>query len=261
MIEVASLSCYYGAYCAVNAISFTVGRGEIFGLLGPNGAGKTTTIKVLTTLLPPTSGHVRIHGYDLTSDPIAIRERIGYVSQMLSADGALSGYENLLLSAKLYGLPSALRETRIKDLLDFMSLSDVAHQLVKRYSGGMVRRLEIAQALIHQPEILFLDEPTAGLDPSGRQTLWRRLREWRKKFGITILLTTHDMLEADHLCDQLAFMHAGEIAVQGSPKALKNTLGPHATLDDVFMKYTGATMNLKGDYHHVRQVRRTLSKR
>ncbi len=182
---------------AVNKISFQVKSGSTFGLLGPNGAGKSTTIKMLTTLLPVTSGNAWILGFDLKRDPGRVREVIGYVPQLLSADGELTGFENLLLSAKLYGLERKTREKRITEVLEFMGLLPSAKLLVNQYSGGNIRRLEIAQALLHEPAVLFLDEPTVGLDPSARMGLWQHLQKWRKTFGTTILLTTHDMDEAD----------------------------------------------------------------
>ncbi|HXF29856.1 MAG TPA: ATP-binding cassette domain-containing protein, partial [Chlamydiales bacterium] len=192
-IHVTQLSHYYNHLPAVDAISFTVDAGAVFGLLGPNGAGKSTTIKMLTTLLPPTHGTAQVAGFDIVNDPAMVRASIGYVPQLISADGDLSGYENLLFSAKLYGLTKALREENIQHVLEFMGLLDVQDQLVNSYSGGMIRRLEIAQALIHRPKVLFLDEPTVGLDPAARKVLWKIIQEWQQKFKTTILITTHDM--------------------------------------------------------------------
>ena len=259
-IEVIELTHYYNLHPAVDRISFNVQEGNVFGLLGPNGAGKSTTIKMLTTLLPPTSGSAKIMGFDIIRVPSSVRQNIGYVPQLLSADGELSGYENLLLSAKLYGLPHNRRKKRIQEVLDFMGLSDSAHQLVNQYSGGMIRRLEIAQALVHEPSVLFLDEPTVGLDPAARKTLWHRLQEWQKRFKTTILITTHDMNEADMFCDIVAFMYLGEIVIMDSPSKLKASMGPTATLDDVFVKYTGTSIKEGGDYSHAKEVRNTISR-
>ncbi|CCB85658.1 MULTISPECIES: ABC transporter ATP-binding protein [Parachlamydia] len=258
-VEVIELSHIYNTRLAVDKISFAIEPGSTFGLLGPNGAGKSTTIKMLTTLLPVTSGTAFIGGYDLNTQPAQIRQLIGYVPQLLSADGELTGYENLVLSAKLYGLSKKQREKRIAELLEFMGLSDFANQLVNQYSGGMIRRLEIAQALVHEPQVLFLDEPTVGLDPAARKTLWKHIQEWRQTFGTTILMTTHDMDEADNLCDIVAFMHMGHIVAMDAPLHLKATLGPKATLDDVFILHTGSSIKETGDYGHVKQIRNTIS--
>ncbi len=260
-IELIELTHCYNDYPAVDRLSFTLESGNILGLLGPNGAGKSTTIKMLTTLLPPTSGTAIICGHDIVTSPSAVRENIGYVPQMLSADGELTGYENLSLSAKLYGLSREKRKKRIEELLHFMGLTEFAHQQVNRYSGGMIRRLEIASSLLHQPRVLFLDEPTVGLDPSARRSLWRKIEELQHKFGTTILLTTHDMEEADTLCDIVAFMHLGHIMLMDTPEALKKTYGPKATLDDVFIGYTGTSISEGGDYAHAKEIRRTVSRR
>lgn len=259
VIEVVGLSRVYDSFLAVDKISFNVPHGKVFGLLGPNGAGKSTTIKMLTTLLPPTSGHASINGFDIVKEPTMVRRSIGYVPQLLAADGDLTGYENLLLSAKLYGLSQQQREKRIAEVLDFMGLKSFAQQLVGQYSGGMIRRLEIAQALLHEPGVLFLDEPTVGLDPAARKALWQRIQEWRSKFGTTILMTTHDMDEADKLCDIVAFMHLGHIVAMDSPEALKQEISPSATLDDVFIVHTGTSITEGGDYSHAKEIRRTIS--
>jgi ABC-2 type transport system ATP-binding protein len=257
-IEACELTHYYQEYAAVDAISFHVHAGKILGLLGPNGAGKSTTIKMLTTLLPPTLGTARIHDYDIIRDASLVRQHIGYVPQLLSADGDLTAYENILLSAKLYGLSSEKRERRIQDLFHFMGLSEFAHQLVNQFSGGMIRRLEIAQALVHEPPVLFLDEPTVGLDPAARRVLWHHIKELRRQFGVTILLTTHDMEEADNLCDVIAFMYVGRILKLDSPTNLKKELGPQATLNDVFIQLTGTSIE-GGNFNHAKQIRQTIS--
>ncbi len=256
-IDVQKLTRYYNAHPAVDKISFQVETGAIFGLLGPNGAGKSTTLKMLTTLLPPTSGTAFVAGFDIKKEAQGVRQSIGYVPQLLSADGDLTGYENLLLSAKLYGLDSAVRKKMMHEVLEFMGLLEVKDLLVNQYSGGMIRRLEIAQSLVHQPKILFLDEPTAGLDPTARATLWSHLREWRHRQNITILFTTHDMDEADLLCDIVAFMDHGHIVAIDSPKKLKEKLGPEANLNDAFIYYTKSSE--LGGYSHARQIRRYLS--
>ena len=259
-IETIALTRCFGDMTAVDHIDLRVPYGQIFGLLGPNGAGKSTTIKMLTTLLVPTSGTALVAGFDVAKRPAEVRRRIGYVPQMLSADGALTGQENLMLSAKLYGMARADRNSRVSEALQFMGLSEAAGKLVKTYSGGMIRRLEVAQAMLHRPTVLFLDEPTIGLDPVARHTVLDRLRDLRRDFNTTILITTHDMDEADALCEVLALMHLGKVAVTGKPADLKATLGPDATLDDVFVHYSGASIEEGGNFHDIRQTRRTASR-
>ncbi len=258
-VEVIELSHRYDSYLAVDRISFAIQAGTTFGLIGPNGAGKSTTIKMLTTLLPVTSGEANINGYSILKQASQVRQSIGYVPQLISADGELTGYENLLLSAKLYGLPHENRQKRIAEVLDFMNLTEFKDQMVSGYSGGMIRRLEIAQALVHQPSVLFLDEPTVGLDPSARKMLWRHIQELNKRIGTTILMTTHDMDEADTLCDMIALMYRGKIIVMDTPRHLKAALGPKATLDDVFILHTGSSLKETGDYQHAKQTRSTIS--
>jgi ABC-2 type transport system ATP-binding protein len=259
-VETDALTKTYGDLVAVDHLNCRVPYGQIFGLLGPNGAGKSTTIKMLTTLLDPTSGTARVAGFDIVAAPSQVRRSIGYVPQMLSADGALTGEENLLLSAKLYAIPRPERKVRIAESLAFMGLTDFGRRLVKTYSGGMIRRLELAQAMLHRPMVLFLDEPTIGLDPIARHTVWDRLRDLRQNFGMTILITTHDMDEADELCDDLALMHRGQIAVLGKPSELKAGLGPEATLDDVFAHFSGGSIQEGGSYRDIRQTRSTASR-
>lgn len=258
-IDVQNITRRYNGFRAVDNVSFQVHAGTIFGLLGPNGAGKSTIIKMLTTLLPPTSGTAEIFGLDIVKNPAKVRANIGYVSQLISADGDLTGYENLLLSAKLYGLDRITREQRIAEVLNYMGLVDVAHHLVRQYSGGMIRRLEIAQALLHHPNVLFLDEPSVGLDPSARQTVWRHLQDWRTWFKTTIFITTHDMIEADRLCDVVAFMYRGKVVAIDSPANFKAKIGPTATLDDVFLATTGTSIQEGGDYAQAKQTRSTIS--
>lgn len=259
-IETMALTRRYGEFTAVNQINLTVNPKTIFGLLGPNGAGKSTAIKMLTTLLQPSSGTARVAGFDIVRSPVEVRRRIGYVPQMLSADGALTAFENLTLSARLYGMTATERKTRIAETLDFSGLAEVSSKLVKTYSGGMIRRLELAQAMLHHPAVLFLDEPTIGLDPVARKTVWERLQSLRRDYGMTILLTTHDMEEADVLCDTLAILHQGVIGATGSPLELKGRVGPEATLDDVFVAFSGGTIQESGSYREVRQARTTLKR-
>jgi len=256
-VETRALTRRFESLVAVNHLTFSFPRGSIFGLLGPNGAGKSTLIKMLTTLLPPSEGTALVAGFDIVREPREVRRRIGYVSQMLSADGDLTGRENLLISAKLYGIPRSERTARINDSLEFMDLSSAADKLVRHYSGGMIRRLEIAQSMLHRPGLLFLDEPTVGLDPFAKQAVWNLIRELRKEFHATILMTTHDMQEADELCESVAFMHRGAIATIGSPAALKAALGPEATLSDVFIHCTGAEISEGGDLRDVARTRHT----
>ena len=259
-VETEALTKIYGDLTAVDHLDCRVPYGQIFGLLGPNGAGKSTTIKMLTTLLDPTSGTAKVAGFDIVAAPAHVRRSIGYVPQMLSADGALTGEENLMLSAKLYAIPRVERQARIAEALAFMGLTEFGRRLVKTYSGGMIRRLELAQAMLHRPMVLFLDEPTIGLDPVARHTVWDRLRELRKNFGMTILITTHDMDEADELCDELALMHRGQIAALGKPAELKASLGAEATLDDVFAHFSGGSIQEGGSYRDIRQTRSTASR-
>jgi ABC-2 type transport system ATP-binding protein len=258
IIEVDHLVKAFGAHRAVDDISFTIEEGEVFGLLGPNGAGKSTTIKMLTTLLSPTAGHARVNGFDIVRQTTAVRHSIGYVPQALSADGNLTGYENLLIFAKLYDLPASERKARIHKVLDYVGLSDAAGQLVRNYSGGMIRRLEVAQSLLHSPRVLFLDEPTVGLDPVARQAIWDHLLELKQEGKMTIFLTTHSMEEADSLCTRIGIMHRGSIAAIGTPDELKATVGgEHTTLNDVFVYYAGDALESGGSFRETSRTRRT----
>jgi ABC-2 type transport system ATP-binding protein len=259
-VEVCGLVRRFGDLTAVDHLDLTVPQGALFGLLGPNGAGKTTVIKILTTLLPPTAGGARVAGFDVVRQPLAVRRRIGYVPQMLSADGGLTGYENLLLSTRLYGLPRAERRRAIAEALLFMGLTEVADRLVRHYSGGMIRRLEIAQSMLHRPAVLFLDEPTVGLDPLARHAVLDRLHRVRDQLATTVLITTHDMEEADALCERVAFMHQGRLAATGTPQELKAALGPEASLEDVFVELTGAVIEQGGSYRDTQRVRRTAQR-
>src|SRR5436309_6010132 len=211
MIEVVDLVKSFGDHKAVDTVSFSVNQGEVFGLLGPNGAGKSTIIKILTTLLPLTSGRASVVGFDVTKQAMSVRRRIGYVPQALSADGSLTGYENLMVFARLYDVPGREQRSRVEEALDFMGLTDAAKRLVSQYSGGMVRRLEIAQTLIHRPRVLFLDEPTIGLDPVARRVVWEHLEALRTEYGTTLFITTHYMEEAEELAHRVAIMNRGHI--------------------------------------------------
>lgn len=245
---------------AVDAIHFEIQRGEIFGLLGPNGAGKTTTIKMLTTLLPISEREAWVASYAVAKEPEKVRQSIGYVSQMLSTDAALTGEENLRLSARLYGIPWRECRARIERALDFMGLQEAGHRLTKTYSGGMVRRLEIAQAMLHHPVLLFLDEQTIGLDPVARHMVWDRLKNLQSEFGMSVLMTTHDMEEADHLCNRLAIMYQGKLVAVGTPAELKAGIGPGASLDDVFLHYSGSSIDAEGHYHELISSRTAASR-
>jgi len=258
MLATQGLTRRFGALTAVDALTLSVAGGEVFGLLGPNGAGKSTVIKMLTTLLPPTAGSAQVAGFDIVRQAAWVRRVIGYVPQLLSADGALSGYENLLVFAQLYELPRRERDQRIREALAFMNLLDAADRLVNTYSGGMIRRLEIAQATLHRPQVLFLDEPTVGLDPLARETVWDHLEQLRAQMGTTIFLTTHYMDEAERLCMRVAIMHQGNVAAIGTPAALKASIGGgDVTLDDVFMHYAGDTLESGGSYRETARTRRT----
>jgi ABC-2 type transport system ATP-binding protein len=258
VIRIGGLTKQFKQLTAVSEATLSVHRAEIFGLIGPNGAGKSTLIKMLTTLLPPTSGDAWIGGFSIRKQPRDVRRRIGYVPQLLSADGSLTGYENLLLSARLYGIPWRERAGKIENALSTIGLADSADLLVQHYSGGMIRRLEIAQGMMHEPDVLFMDEPTVGLDPSARQMVWDHVEELRRSMGTTMFITTHYMEEADQFCDRIAFIHQGRIQLVGTPAELKATLGPEATLDEVFKKLTGAEIESGGSYRDVRRTRRSV---
>lgn len=259
IIEVHDLVKRFGEHTAVNGTRFEVEQGEVFGLLGPNGAGKSTTIKMLTTLLSPTAGDARVAGFDIIHDTANVRRSIGYVPQALSADAALTGFENLLIFAKLYDLPRKIQAKRVHEVLSFVGLNDASNQLVQHYSGGMIRRLEVAQSLLHQPRVLFLDEPTVGLDPIARQAIWDHLLALRSQSDMTILLTTHSMEEADSLCTHVGIMHHGDIVALDTPANLKAAVGgPETTLNDVFVYYAGDTLESGGSYRETSRSRRTV---
>ena len=259
-VETADLTRRFGTLTAVDHLTLMVPSGLIFGLLGRNGAGKTVTIKMLTTLLPPSSGHAAVGGFNVVAQATQVRRHIGYVPQMLSADGALTGYENLLVSARLYNVRGPERARRIAEALALMELEESADTLVRHYSGGMIRRLEIAQGLLHRPAVLFMDEPTVGLDPVARHGVWGHVRRVQAQLGTTLFLTTHYMEEAEALCDHVAILHRGRLVAVGSPAELKSQVGrPDATFDDVFAHFTGASVEADEEgYREARRTRRTV---
>jgi ABC-2 type transport system ATP-binding protein len=238
MIVVQDLVKNYGDFCAVNHISFSVSEGKIFGFLGPNGAGKTTTIKMLTTVLDPTSGTLRVNGHDPVHEQKLVRRSFGIVFQDPSLDDELTAFENMDLHGALYGIPRGERARRAKTLLELVGLWDRQKDFVKQYSGGMKRRLEVARALLHQPRILFLDEPTLGLDPQTRNHIWSYINQLSKDQNVTVFFTTHYMEEADRVANDVAVIDHGKIVAQGTPASLKEqTKSP--TLEDAFIALTG----------------------
>jgi ABC-2 type transport system ATP-binding protein len=224
MIKTNNLTKYFGSLAAVNAVNFTVGTGEVFGLLGPNGAGKTTTIRMLTTLLAPSSGTASVTGFDVTAEPLKVKKNIGVVPQMLNFDIDLTVAENLEFHGRLHGMRPSDRSARIEELLHFVGLWEKRDTPVEHLSGGMRRRLLIARGLMHRPAVIFMDEPTVGLDPQARRMIWGSI-EALKRSGITILLTTHYIEEADALCDRVAIMRAGSIIALDTPASLKAGVG------------------------------------
>jgi ABC-2 type transport system ATP-binding protein len=224
-IETKSLSKTFGDVKAVDDISFYVETGEIFGFLGPNGAGKSTTIMILTTLLKPTSGQALVSGIDVTNNPKQVREKIGYVQQETTVDEYLTGRENLLLQARLNHIPKSQMDSRIDEVLELIELSDKQNEPVVTYSGGMRKRLDIAGGLLHRPKVLFLDEPTVGLDIQTRRKIWEYIKKIHDEFEMTIFLTTHYMEEADQLCDRIGIIDGGQIQVIDSPQNMKSAMG------------------------------------
>jgi ABC-2 type transport system ATP-binding protein len=259
-IRTEGLTKRYGDVLAVADVTFAVAAGEVFGLIGENGAGKTTLVKMLTTLLAPSAGSGFVAGFDILRDAAEVRRHIGYVPQLLSVDGSLTGYENMMLSARLYATPHHDRRARIREALEAMGLAEAADRLVQNYSGGMIRRLEIAQSMLHRPSVLFMDEPTVGHDPLARDAVWTHVRDLRRRFGMTMLLTTHYLDEADNLCDRIAIMNRGRIVALGTPAELKALVGPQATLDQVMEKLVGGESETleKGGLSDVRRERRTV---
>ena len=251
----------FNTVVAVDDLTLSVEAGEVFGLLGRNGSGKTTLIKMLTTLLLPSAGSARVGGFDVVHQAAEVRRLIGYVPQALSADGELTGYENLRVFAALYDIPRAQREARIRESLGFMNLIEHKDKMVKAYSGGMIRRLEIAQAMLHHPRVMFLDEPTVGLDPVARESVWEHVGQLRADFGTTIFFTTHYMEEAEDSCTQAAILRQGQLIAVGTPAALKAATGnPGASMDDVFSYYTGDTVEENGAYLETAAMRRATRK-
>ncbi|SEH87824.1 ABC-2 type transport system ATP-binding protein [Mycolicibacterium rutilum] len=259
-IDCRGLSHRYGDFTAVEDFTLQVAPGETVGLLGPNGAGKTTVVRVLTTLTPVQRGDVAVFGLDSRRHTMDIRHNIGYVPQQLSIEQALTGRQNVELFARLYDVPRRERRARVDEALSAMNLHDVADALAGTYSGGMVRRLELAQALVNRPSLLLLDEPTVGLDPIARDGVWAQVQYMQQNFGMTVLLTTHYMEEADALCDRVALMDRGRLQAVGSPAELKKTVSPEATLEDVFRHYAGTDLGegtSQAGFRAVRSSRRT----
>jgi ABC-2 type transport system ATP-binding protein len=225
LIRIRNLGKMYGSLTAVDDLTLDIHENEVFGLLGSNGAGKTTTIHMLATLLKPTSGTATVNGYDITSQPAKVRASIGIVFQAPSSDDILTGYENLHLHAMLYSVPRHARRQRIEEVLELVGLAERKHDQVKTYSGGMRRRLEIARGLLHKPKVMFLDEPTLGLDPASRESMWKYVQRLVKEEKVTIILTTHYMEEADMLCDRIGIIDKGKIVALDTPAGLKAGLG------------------------------------
>ncbi|BFI76724.1 ATP-binding cassette domain-containing protein [Sulfurisphaera ohwakuensis] len=225
MIKAINLTKKFGNFVAVDHINFEVYDGEIFGFLGPNGAGKSTTIKMLTTVLKPTEGTAIVNGYDIIKEPAKVRQSIGVVPQEYTADEDLTGWENIMMMAGLYGIPRSVAEERAKELLEMVELTYAANRKVSTYSGGMRRRLEIAMSLVSRPKVLFLDEPTIGLDAQTRAAIWQYIRKLKEEYDMTIFVTTHYLEEADMYGDRIAIIDKGKILAIGSPKELKERIG------------------------------------
>ena len=259
-VDCVDLSYQFATHLAVDRVNLAIAPGEMYGLLGPNGAGKTTTIRMITTLLTPATGSVRVFGIDAAARPMLVRRVIGYVPQALSADANLTGIENVELFARLFDVPRRSRKQRVSDALDAMGLTEAAGRLAGTYSGGMIRRLELAQSLISAPRLLVLDEPTVGLDPIARGVVWEYIAKLRTEHQMTVLMTTHYMDEADAYCDRISLMHRGKIRVTGTPASLRAGLGEDTTFDDVFRHYTGDTLDKtpeEGGMRDARRARRT----
>jgi ABC-2 type transport system ATP-binding protein len=257
IIEVKDLTKSFGGVHAVNGISFSVEQGTTFALLGPNGAGKSTTVKMLTTLLRPTSGSILVGGFDATKKPNAVRRTFGIVFQDPSLDEDLTAWENMELHGTLYGVPREKRRMRIEDLLRFVELYDRCHSYVREFSGGMKRRLEIARGLLHHPKIIFLDEPTLGLDPQTRNHIWEYLRRLKEHDGITVFFTTHYMEEAERNADSVAIVDHGSIVASGTGEELKRQTHKD-TLEDAFLELTGRDVRAESasTLEHLRVMRR-----
>jgi ABC-2 type transport system ATP-binding protein len=233
-IEVNGLTKRFGDFVAVDHVSFAVPQGELFGLLGPNGAGKTTLIRMMTTLTPPTEGRAQVAGHDVRTDPEGVRNSIGVIPQALTSDPELTAEENMQIHAKLYGVPARRRAALIRELLEAVDLTGFSKALVGTFSGGMRRRLEIARGLVHSPKILFLDEPTTGLDPVSRTNVWEMIEKIQKQSGLTILLTTHYMDEADNLCQRIAIVDHGKLVALDTPARLKDSVPANEVVEAEF---------------------------
>lgn len=254
-IETRNLVKKFGDIVAVDGISIRVKEGEIFGLLGPNGAGKTTTISMLCCMIKPTSGEAYVNGYDVLKHPNEVRKSIGIVFQEPAIDDRLTGRENMEIHAMLYNVPRKIMKQRIDEALELVELTDRADHLVRTYSGGMRRRLEIARGLIHRPKVLFLDEPSLGLDPQTRERIWDYIEGMAERENMTIILTTHYMEEADRLCDRVAIIDFGKIKVEGSPSELKNSLG--GDVITVKTKELDKLAEIMSEYDFVKDVKKT----
>ncbi len=269
-VSCTGLEYAFGHTKAVDGLDLTVRAGEVFGLLGPNGAGKTTAIRAITTLLPVPAGMVRVFGNDTARHKMEVRRLLGYVPQQLSAEGGLTGRENVSLFARVFDVPRRERAERVAQALAAVDLTEVADRMAGTYSGGMVRRLELAQALVSAPRLLVLDEPTIGLDPIARTSVWECIDAVRAATGMTVLVTTHYMDEADQYCDRVALMHRGRIRALGTSAQLKAEVGEQPgqperpTLDDVFRYFAGSTLTQatekEGEFNDVRRTRRTASR-
>ncbi|EST20633.1 ATP-binding cassette domain-containing protein [Streptomyces niveus] len=274
-----ALDYSFGDTKAVDSLYLSVRTGEIFGLLGPNGAGKTTAIRCITTLLPVPTDRVKVFGHDAAKEQMAVRRLLGYVPQQLSADAAMTGRENVTLFARVFDVPRRERAARVAQALDVVDLTGAADRMAKTYSGGMIRRLELAQALVSAPRLLMLDEPTIGLDPIARSSVWEHINAVRQATGMTVLVTTHYMDEAEQYCDRVGLMHRGRIHALGTSDELRTRLrdrrrkeareaGTPArdddatpTLEDVFRDVAGQGLEEEGgDYSDVRSARRTASR-
>jgi ABC-2 type transport system ATP-binding protein len=255
-VRVEGLTVRFGELVAVDDVSFEVAAGEVFGLLGPNGAGKTTMIRVLTSLLKASSGHAQVAGHDVRSESLAVRESIGYVPQAISVDGTLTGRENLQFYAAVTDVPRGERAERIEAAVAAMAIEQQVGKLARTLSGGLLRRLEIATALLNRPAVLFLDEPTVGLDPTARRLVWERLHHLRDAYGTTLLMTTHVMEEAEEHCERVAIMDRGRIVAEGAPAELRQRVGVDS-LDDVFTTLTAHPVEeMEGRFRDVRAGRR-----
>ena len=241
MIEVKNVTKKFGDFTAVDNISFKVETGEVFAFLGPNGAGKTTTIKMLTTLLKPTSGQIMLDGKDVTTDPSHTRKAFGIVFQDPSLDNELTAYENMQFHAILYGLPKEVYADRIEKLLELVELKDRRNSFVKNFSGGMKRRLEIARGLLHHPKVLFLDEPTIGLDPQTRNHIWTYIKKLNQEEKVTIFFTTHHMEEVERMAEKIVIIDHGKIIEQGNAEHILQKAGTDS-LEDAFIKLTGSAI-------------------